>query len=264
MRLPREHGAWAMLLLPFLAALFLAHELTWTVMAALLACLAAFVLRDSAAEVYRRKYIWRRESAELREAVRTSILCAIVAVAAGIVLAAAVAAIPLILLGGFAALLMLAGIYMTAHNRQRSVALQVASAAGLTASTFLAWIACGRVIDGTVWLLWAVLFAHSAASMLTVHARLEARIAARKSHVARAMRTSASIAEAVLVAIALGLGMEGRVLLGLALGISAAVHIFDLIRLYDPEVLRTRLQVVGMRELVLSCFVAALTVAGLR
>jgi hypothetical protein len=263
MKLPREHGAWAMLLLPFAAALVLARQITWVIVPALLACLSAFILRDSAAEVYRRKYIWRRDSAELRDAVHTSALCVIAAAASGIMLLFAVPVIPLAVLGAAAGVLMVAATYLTAHNKQRSVALQVASAAGLTASAFIAWLACGRTIDATVWLLWGVLFAHSAASMLTVHARLEARIAARKTVVASVMRTRAAIAEGMLLVVAAWLANDSRWALAAALAVSAVIHAFDLTQLYNPDVLRTRLQVVGIRELVISCVVAALTVKGL-
>lgn len=252
-----------MLLLPFVAAVVLVRQVTWVLVPALLACVAAFILRDSAAEVYRRKYIWRRDSPELRDAIRTSVVCIACLAAAGTVLVFTGPVMTLIVLGAAAGLLMIVAVYVTAHNKQRSVALQVASAAGLTASAFVAWLACGRAIDATVWLLWAVLFAHSAASMLTVHARLEARIAARKTIVANVMKTRATIAEGLLLVAAVGLAVRNWWALAAAMAISAVVHLVDLRRLYNPEVLRTRLQVVGMRELIISCVVAVLTVFGL-
>src|SRR5690349_21063867 len=120
MKLPREHGAWAMLLLPFAAAVVLSRTITWMVVPALLVCLAMFVLRDSAAEVSRRKYVWKRESPELADALRTSLLCVIVAAVCGIALVLALPLMPLIVMGGGASVLMVVAVYLTAHNRLRS------------------------------------------------------------------------------------------------------------------------------------------------
>src|SRR5262249_54838948 len=143
--------------------------------------------------------------------------------------------------------------------RGRSVLLQLASAAGLTASAAAAWLATGAASDSRIWWLWAFQFAHSAAALLAVHARLEARVAARaNAEAAPPMRPLAIAAQAALAALALACVLEGRPTLALAPALSAGVHAIDLARLTDPAFLRIPLRRVGLRELALS---AAFSVA---
>lgn len=179
--IPREHGAWAMLLVPFASALVLAGGASWESLAALVAVLAVFLLREPAVELWRQTRVRREPRPGSEAALRWLLAEGAVAALAGAFLMWRLPAVPVAAIGAPAVALTVFSVWLVAHARQRSVALQLVSAAGLNASALLAWLSAGRQLDPLVWSLWALLFAHSAASVLVVHARLEARIAARQS-----------------------------------------------------------------------------------
>ena len=75
---------------------------------------------------------------------------------------------------------MIAVLFLSSRNYQREPALQIASAVGLSAAALPAYLAAhGRLEPAAYW-IWALCAAHSAASVLVVHARLEAIVASRK------------------------------------------------------------------------------------
>ena len=253
--LPREHGAWAMLALPFVSALLLARRMTWEVVPAAAVVVGIFVIREPVV------VLWRR--AEAGQA-RRSLWWYLPGMAGcGIVLLWGLPAWPLLGMGAAAAALTATSVYLTVHNRQRSLVLQMASAAGLTASALVAWLATGAEWDSRIWWLWGLQMAHSAAALLAVHARLEAHIAARARSGEAHMKTRAVVAQGLLASAAAGCAAAGRVGVALPLALSAAVHAADLVRLQDPAFLRTPLRRIGQRELFLSLAFAALVVAGL-
>ena len=47
LRLPKEHGAWAMLYVPFVLGVTVAWQLSWAVLLLLLATSALFIARES-------------------------------------------------------------------------------------------------------------------------------------------------------------------------------------------------------------------------
>ncbi|MBI4459740.1 MAG: YwiC-like family protein [Acidobacteria bacterium] len=192
--IPREHGAWGMVSLPFLAGMLVAGDwLHWRTAAAALAVFAVFLLREPLLFFWRlslaeSKYQGRpssqplesRKLHEVKNARFSLWVYGIAAASSGIYLLTTLPLRPLLLLGGGAALLTMVALYFTAHNQQRAPALQIAVAAGLTSSCLLSYLAArGRWEEPVLW-IWALSAAHSSASVLTVHARLEALLAARK------------------------------------------------------------------------------------
>src|SRR5438270_5102721 len=87
--IPREHGATAMLLIPFCSAAILAREWRWTELAALLAALSTFAAKDPLVVLARQRWVWKQLHPET-EAARSWLLgTAPVIATCGVVLAIA-------------------------------------------------------------------------------------------------------------------------------------------------------------------------------
>lgn len=248
-----------MLLTPFLSGVLLARGAGWSLLPATVAIVIMFLLREPLIVLARQRYVWREARPESDVARRWILWELAVLAVAGVSLLWLWPWPYVIGFGGAAALLTVAAVWMTVKNRQRSIALQVASAGGLTASSLAACIAAtGNIREWAVW-LWVLCTAHSVASILVVHARLETRIALRVPGREVTSKQPARMAQFALLAGAVACFALTRYWLGAALLLSAAVHIFDLTRLAEAVPLRT----VGLRALGLSVVFAVIVVAGL-
>ena len=258
MLFPREHGAWAMLLMPFVSAAVLARNWSWDTVPALLAALAVFILREPLVVLLRQRYVWTQPRPETALAWRTLWMAGPVLVLAGVWLAARLPTRWVLLLGSLAVVLAGVSVYGTLRNRQRSALLQVSVAVGLSSSALLAYLAAGRTPDAAVLLLWAAHVVQSTGSLLVVHARLEARRGGGPKK--RGLALASQLGQAAVVA---GFWAAGRPLLAAALALPLAIHLADLARLDHPDFLRLPLERVGVRELTLGLTFSVLTLAAL-
>ncbi len=277
-----------MLLLPFASALVLARTAGWETVPAAIAVVGVFLIREPLVALWRQARVWKERRIETQLARRC--LCWYVpATAAGAALLLWRRPLwPMLAIGLAASALTAVSSYLIVHNRRRSLALQVLSAAGLNASALVAWLAVRPHLEaGVVW-LWALQFAHSAAALLAVRARLEALSrerhdrsfpsmtgdarpqagtapvgAARANSDTAGMKRRAVVAQAILLVAAAACAGAGRLGPALALAWSGGVHLADLARLRSPDFLQIPLRRVGLRELALSVVFSVLTVAGL-
>jgi len=157
--------------------------------------------------------------------------------------------------------LTMVAVILTVRNRQRSVWLQLASALGLTGSSVAAAMAVTGTIPEWCWWLWGLSAAHAAAGILVVHARLDARIAAKQKQPLPS-RKPAFLAQAMLLAL-IPVALVKSPWLGAALLFSAAEHLWTLARLSHAEVVQTPLRTVGLRALALSIAYSTLLITGL-
>ncbi len=261
--IPKEHGAWGMLLLPFVSALLLAGRLDWEIVPAAVAVLVVFLVREPLVVLWRQARIWKDRRPETAAAWRSLGCYASALAVSTALLFRGLPAAPLVALGLMAGALLLSSTYLVVHHRRRSVTLQVSSAAGLSASAVLAWLAVRPHVEEAVLWLWGLQFAHSTAALLAVHARLEARIAARASPDRDRARQRAVVAQALLLAGAAVLGALGKWGLAAALALSGGWHGADLWRLRNPRFAQIPLRRVGLRELAISTVVSAMLLAGL-
>lgn len=260
---PREHGAWPMLLAPFLSALLLARAWHWSVPVALVAVLAAFVLREPLVTLGRQRWVWRDERPESAKARRWLAAELALLAAAGGALTFRWPLGSLLALGALAAGMTLLAAWMTIRNRQRSATLQLASAAGLTSTCLAASLSATGRVEPWCWLLWALSAAHAAAGIFVVHARLEARIAARAPQPEPfRFRRPAYAMQVLLLAGAAAL-YPSLPAVSAALAMSALVHLATLRSLSSPAALETPLTRVGLRAMTLSLIYSALLVYGL-
>jgi hypothetical protein len=255
-----------MVAFPFVSAAVLAREPDWLMLPAALAVLGAFSIREPLVVLGRQALVWREPRAESRAALRWLAMSLGVVAASGAALLAHRSWVALAALGlGASALLGLATT-LTVLNRQRSVGLQLASAAGLSASALVAWLSARERIEATAWWLWAVHAAFSAAAVLVVHARLDARVAARRPEESGAARRSlrrALAAQAGLLLVGALCLAWGRPLLTVPLTLAAATHAMDLRRLGQPASLTMPLRHVGFRALGLAAAYSVLVIAAL-
>src|SRR3974377_442123 len=98
--MPREHGATAMLLIPFFSAAILAREWRWSELAALLAVCCTFAAKDPLVVLARQRWIWRQRRPETDVAKTWLIGEGLILAACGVVLATTWPLAMLIAVGG--------------------------------------------------------------------------------------------------------------------------------------------------------------------
>jgi hypothetical protein len=148
---PREHGAWAMLLQPFLGTLIVLHKLAWP-LSALAVVVLVFLVRDPLTVLARQGVGVARPAAGERLAIRYLAVELVLLAVAGAVLALVWPLWILALLWG--ARLVRSLSWLTVRNRQRAVWLQAMSAAGLSSSALAACLAVSGSVPAWGWWMW--------------------------------------------------------------------------------------------------------------
>jgi hypothetical protein len=256
--LPREHGAWGLLLQSFIAGAVLGGLWTWLLAAACGLAILGFLLKEPLITLARQRFVWRQEMPESRLALPwlfgeslLILLC----------LGALAAQGPLLELGGLAGagfLLTVIAVWLTVKNRQRSMVLQIVSAAGLCSSALLAALASVGSIPAWAWTLWAILTAHATSAIPVVHVRLQMKIAARSKTPAETSQMAAWVWWLPLAALP---ALIHNVALALPLAFSFAATIAERRRLGSEEGLQEPLRRVGFRLLAVSITHTLLTIA---
>lgn len=266
--MPREHGATAMLLMPFCAAAILARTWRWEEVAALLAVLCAFMAKEPLAVLARRRWVWKQEHPEARLAMRCLAAELALMTLCGVPLLAAGPRTAYVALFGAAVIFSMLAVWVNVQNRQRSTAFQVASAVVLTSTALPAALAATGGIPGWCWWLWGLMAAQSAAGIFTVHARLDAKVAAKKQGrvdpvgVGGSRRTAFFFCFLLLVS-AVPMVLTGRYWLAAALAWAAFGYTAELARQRDPRSLQMPLTRLGVQTLALSLVYGGLVVRGL-
>ena len=252
---PREHGATAMLLIPFASAAVLVGVWHPAEAAVLAAAICAYRIKEPLLVLARRRPEGKREARAW-----VAVL-GLVAVAAGGYLAwrgpwRAWAVLSL----GAAAFSLLA-IVVNVRNRQRAAWFQVASAAALTSTCIGLPLAALGDIPGWAWQLWILFTLQAAAGILAVHARLDARIALRHSQrPPEAPRRKAFFAAGVLGASMFAFDSRW---IDLAVGGAAVCYFLELLRQRSTRSLETKLTRIGVESLLVSLAFAATITVGL-
>ncbi len=173
----------------------------------------------------------------------------------------------LVAMGGAAGALTLVAVWMTVRNRQRAVWLQALRAAGLSSSALAACLAISRSIPGWGWWIWGLHAAYFLASILVVHARLEARKTLRKGASQLTpeflvMRREAVFVQAGMATGAVALLAGGLYFYGAALAGSAAFHLVDLYNLSSERAIALPMKSLGKRALAASIVFTLLVIVG--
>jgi hypothetical protein len=255
-----------MLMQPFLASAILQGGPTWHILPAGAVVLLVFMIREPLVVLGRQALVWRGRRPESGRALRWALTEVVLLAASGLLLAQRVPWAYLLPLAGAAGFLTLAAVWMIVRNRRRSIALQIASVAGLGVSALLPPLVAQASTPAWTWWLWALLSAHNVSAVFVVHARLEMRTALRtgaRAVAAEAAWQQANAAQALPVVAAVACAASGLYLAAAAPVLSAAAHGATLRTLRTPEAHRISITQVGIRALVLSLAVTAIVVAGL-
>lgn len=262
--LPREHGAWGLLLQPFLAAAILTGFWSWTLIPVLALVVLGFMLKEPLVVLARQRWVWRTYNPQSRVAKRW---LAFELAGIGICIAALLQRtppVPFAALAAGALALTIIAVWFTVNNKQRSVTLQALSAAGLSTSALLVALMATQTIPVWAWKLWVLLTLHATGSILLVHARLRLKIAkktATSTPRGGRPRLAAVLAQLAQVAVAATFIVAGMQTLALPLVLSALYGVVELYRLDLPGVRDEALKRVGYRALGASIVHGALTVA---
>ena len=261
---PREHGATAMLLMPFGAAAVLARTVRWQEAAALAAVLCVFMTKDPLVVLARQRWVWKQVHPETRAALRWVAAELAVMAACGVALLSTGSWIAYMALFGGAVAFSGLAVWVNVRNRQRGIAFQVASAVGLTSTSLTAALAATGGIPQWGWWLWGLMAAQSAAGIFTVHARLEARVAAKKGGSEEAgSRRVAILLVGLLGAAGVAAAVTRNYWISGALVWATAGYAGELVRQNNAGSLQMPLTQVGRQTLTLSLVYGALVVRGL-
>ncbi|HLG97269.1 MAG TPA: YwiC-like family protein [Bryobacteraceae bacterium] len=261
---PREHGATAMLLIPFFAAAILLRQFYWTEIVALAAVVCAFAIKDPLVVLARQRFVWKQEHPETKPALRSALLEFVLVAICGLTLLLTRDWRPFVLLFLGAGAFTVLAVAVNVRNRQRSEWFQVASAVALSSTSVAVSLSGPGRIASWVWLLWLLTALQAAAGIFVVHARLDARIAARKGREAdTASRRAAFLSQAVLLLAAVVFTYFGRFWIAAALLAAAAGYLLELRRQKNPASLQMSLKRVGQEALTLSIAYSLMVIAGL-
>jgi hypothetical protein len=261
---PREHGATAMLLLPFLAGAILLRRVSWMEAIALAAIVLAFAVKDPLVVVARQRWVWNQPHPETRIARRWAALEILALAICGAALLYYGPRGAYILIGAGAAGFGALAIWVNVRNRQRAVWFQIASALALTSTSLLPGLSALGLIPRWAWTLWLLNALQSTAAIFVVHARLDARIAMRKSERGLSDNRRAAIVSIVVLVIAAGVfAVLQAPWVTAALILAVAGYAFELHRQQDARSLRSPLTHVGLQSLALAALYGTLIIAGL-
>ena len=267
--MPREHGAWAMLLQPFIGTVIVLGLVNWQLFTTLACVVLTFLIREPLLTMARQKWVWREQHPETAVARRTFALQFALLLAAVVPLARVWTSRELFGLGGVAGALTVFSVTMTVHNRQRELWFQALIAAGLGLSGVAACIALLGSVPGWAWSWWALHTAHFWTGIMVVHVRLQARADAKHtpgilSPALRGLSRQAKIVQSVVAVAALVLIGFKQYYYGLALLMSSAAHLRDIASAPSKASLEMTMDSVGRRALLISAaFTAILIVAEL-
>lgn len=262
--LPREHGATAMLLLPFLCAAILLRRVTWTEAVAFAAVALAFALKDPLIVLARQRRIWKQPHPETQAAKTWAAAeLAMLAVCGALLLRSGPWRAYLLLGLGAWAFGVLA-VRMNVRNRQRAEWFQASSAAVLTSTSLVACLSVLGMVPRWGWLLWPLNSLQAAANIFVVHSRLDARIALRQHETPPSDNRHAAIVSVVVLLLAAALfALWRRPSITAALILAAAGYAFELHRQKDVVSLQMPLTRVGLQSLALAILSGVLVIVGL-
>lgn len=261
--LPREHGATAMLFTPIVCVAILAREWRWSELATLSAAFSALAAKDPMVILARQRLVWKQRHPETASAAKWFAGWMAVFILSGLVLLKTWPLNAIVAMGLGVGIFSALAIAVNVKNRQRSTLFQIASAAALTSSSLATCLSAKGQIAPWCWWLWLLMAMQATAGILVVHARLDARIAARGSGTAdEHFRRAAQVSLCVLICAALTAIFLRRSWIALALLIAMAGYWYDLRGQRDSANLQMPLNRVGQRALALSSLFSALLIIG--
>lgn len=183
--LPREHGAWGIVLIPFLTAAAITKQLTPEVLLALVAVLLVFIGRYPL-ELLLIPVANHRAGHPARQRVWLSFwVYALAAAVTGFVLVAVYELYALLWLALLGGLFFALRVWQGRHGADRDMVAEVFGSVGLTLSALVAWVAATGGVDSTGWLVWILHAAFFGSGIVYVKSRIRTRLAMHNPEAAR-------------------------------------------------------------------------------
>jgi hypothetical protein len=168
LRLPKEHGAWVMLYVPFVLGVAVADRVNWPVLLLLLSATAAFISRESLLVYWRA----RARGRDAAEAGRMLSLYIALAAAFGSPLIFAFKLFWLIPLGLVGAALLLINGKQATRMEERTTTGEIMAIAGLTMTAPAAYYAASGRWEMTAFWLWLLSALYMASSVFYIKLRV--------------------------------------------------------------------------------------------
>lgn len=186
--LPREHGAWGIVLVPYVTAAVIAGNLSPAVGVGLLAVLSAFIARFPI-ELLGNPGLYRRAGCPPRDRVKKFAWgYAVTAAVSGAWLVAAWRLYLLLPLALLALLLFFLHLRWGREGEDRSWAAELLGTAGLTLSGLVGWVAATGSLNAAGWLVWWLNCLFFSAGVIYVKARIRHRLAVHRPELRAATR----------------------------------------------------------------------------
>ena len=259
--LPREHGAWGIVLIPFLTAVAIPGRLTPAVGLTLAAVLLAFIARYPL-ELLLVPELYRRAGSPPRErARRLAWAYGLAAAALGVLLVAGWKLYLLLPVGLLAALFFLFHLWAGRRSSDRSWGAELLGTTGLTLSGLAGWIAATGTLNQTGLLVWWLNCVFFCAGIVYVKSRLRSRLAVHRPELQQATHFMLGFHAAVVVfVLALVYLRWVSPLILLPFGVAAARAGWGARRTGQPFALRR----LGWSEVALSIFFGTFLTLGFR
>ncbi len=197
LKLPKEHGAWVMLYVPFVLGVAVAGRVNWPVLLLLLSATAVFISRESLL-VYWRARARGREAAEAR---KTLLLYLALAAAFGSPLIFEFKLLWLVPLGLIGAALLLVNGGQATRMEERETMGELMAICGLTMTAPAAYyVASGRWEMAAFW-LWLLSALYMASSVFYIKLRVYRLNPRKQAEQRRALRSCAFYHSFLIVAL---------------------------------------------------------------
>jgi 4-hydroxybenzoate polyprenyltransferase len=245
LKLPKEHGAWAMLYVPFVLGAAVAGRISWPLLLLLIATSALFISRESLLVWWRA----RTRGKESKDAARLLAVYLALAAVCGLPLIFFYHLVWLALLGAAGLALLLFNGKQAAQLEERSIASEVLAICGLTLTAPAAYYAASGRWDETALWLWALSALYFASSVFYIKLRIYS-LNPRKQEDRRRVRRSCAFYHSFLLVALIVLWLLGNLHL-FALVAFAPVLTRTFWRLFKPAT-RVNLTRAGILEIVYS------------
>ncbi|MFQ5577215.1 MAG: YwiC-like family protein [Anaerolineae bacterium] len=262
--LPKEHGSWAMLVVPLLTGLAVAPGWRWRALALLAAALGFFLLRFPLATLVKTR---ARKNAARAEQLRWAAVCGGVTAISGGWLVVGQKLWGLAAMGAAGVLLVIFHLWLVARRREMSVAGQLAGIAGLALGAPMACYTAAGVLNGTAALLWLAntLYFGGTVFYIKLKVRQQPRLPAPERPVRRLLKARACLAYqtfALTVIILLVTLQKAPLLIPLAFAPATVKVLHGAWRWQDKKTLN--LVRLGVTEIVHSVTFAALVIGSFK
>ncbi|HXE74537.1 MAG TPA: YwiC-like family protein [Candidatus Xenobia bacterium] len=184
--LPREHGAWGIVAIPFLSAVVIAGRISFPVLLTALAVLGAFLARYPLELLLIPMSHLRAGRPERSALLRSAAAYGALTLGLGVLLAAVWKLYLLWALAGLGLLLFALRVWWGRRGEDRSLVAELVGTAGLTLSALAGWIAATGTIDASALWIWALNGLFFSSGVLYVKSRIQTRRAVSRADESRA------------------------------------------------------------------------------